>query len=191
MAPLLASDLITGCNTRFGGTGLLHLVRVKMSSFSAKAGDQNQTFQSRLLLLNVAAWMRRGIYAWDYWAIPAFLLGLLFSFHLELSFSNSDGERLLFSLFYLDSGFKVFPSKSTYAFCSGDLWLWGNVMSETPSLMASEARTQQVSTQRFGSHLYFINIIIIFILAAYNLWHWICMYFHMLKPLSFTLKNVI
>lgn len=56
-APLLASDLFTGCNTRFGGTGSLHLVRVKMSSFSAKVGDQNQTFQSRLLLLNVAAWM--------------------------------------------------------------------------------------------------------------------------------------
>lgn len=45
-----------GCNTRFGGT-VIHLSHVKMSSFSAKAGDQNQTFQSWLLLLNVAAWM--------------------------------------------------------------------------------------------------------------------------------------
>ena len=57
MAPLLASDLFTGCSTRFGGTWSLHLVRVKMSSFSAKVGDQNQTFQFQLLLLNVAAWM--------------------------------------------------------------------------------------------------------------------------------------
>lgn len=102
----------------------------------------------------------------NYCAIPASLLGLLPSFHLELSFSNSDRRREKDS--YSVSSIWTQGSRSSLA-SQLILSVLGTCGSgemsclERPSSVASEACTQKVSTQRCGSHLYFINIIIIFL----------------------------
>lgn len=47
------SGLCVTCNTRYWGTGILHLERVKIPSFSAKVEKPNRAFHSKFQLFKV------------------------------------------------------------------------------------------------------------------------------------------